>query len=146
MRNAYHAWETDNPPNFLSDAIDEWSAEAERRREPWSDALDAWMAATDAIAENADALLLAEFRFSLLKLTNDAGDSPLSELATDDANAETVAQAEVEAETLAQAHAVTLADTAAKSHVAEDLRPAAIEAYRAAAKGWRSLIEPKGEH
>lgn len=73
-----------------------------------------------------------------------AGQSGLLELAGEDfeLSADDAAQAEAKAETLTQAHAFALADTTAKVRAAEDQRPVAIGAYRAAASAWRGLPSP----
>ena len=92
-REAYEKWYADNPFPWGSDETEDWTAESQRRRKPWSDTLEAWERATDAIADNADALLLANLQFVELTLAKEAGESALnalSDLAADSVDAETV--------------------------------------------------------
>ena len=71
----------------------------------------------------------------LAALTADAAADVLSDLAAvDDPDAAGVRDA-----------FLTLADTDKKVQTAEDGRPSAIAAYRAAANAWRALLEPEAE-
>ncbi len=110
--------------------------------------MDAWQTATEAIADNSGVITLATLQFVNLMLAEDAGGKRLNavrDLAADSVDAETVVLAEAEAESLAEVHAVVLADTAAKIRTAEDWHPATIAAYRAAASAWRGLLESGAE-
>lgn len=146
---AYSKWSAETLPEASSASRSDYQweaymAESARRRKRRNDAFAAVEAATDAGRENVKALFRAQVRFTLGRAVNDVivGDSDLT---TDSLDAETVIQAEAQAEELAEAHAVTLADTATKVRVAEDWRPATITAYRAAADAWRGLLRPGGE-
>lgn len=115
---------------------DEKRAQARQATEAANDAYDAYMAALRRRSRNLEALVLLNET-----LGDIIGQTALSDLVIEDANAETVAQAGAEAETLAGAYALTLADTDKKVETAEDRRPSAIAAYRAAANAWRALLE-----
>lgn len=115
---------------------DEKRAQARQATEAANDAYDAYMAALRRRSRNLEALVLLNET-----LGDIIGQTALSDLVIEDANAETVAQAGAEAETLAGAYALTLADTDKKVQTAEDRRPSAIAAYRAAANAWRALLE-----
>ncbi len=149
LSDAYVEWSRDKMESVTPSSGDEWeayTAESARRRKPVNHANDVSEAAIAAFRANGEALFQAELRF-LGRTLDDvlaAGGSDLLELAGEDfeLSADDVAQAEAEAETLAEAHAATLADTTAKVRAAEDQRPIAIGAYRAAAIGWRALLEP----
>lgn len=143
QRRVYESWDADNP----YDGSGEWSAEASRRLKRWQDTGDAWEAAGAAMAENGEALLQAMLGFVNLTLTDRVGESDLSDLAlaADSAGPATVARVKAEAQTLAKAETVALEDTAAKVRAAEDWHSTAIAAYRAAAIGWRGLVESGAE-
>jgi hypothetical protein len=136
LRETYDSWHADNP----YDGSEEWSTESTRRLKSRREALDAWEAAGAEMEENGEALLRALLGYLNLTLTDRAGESALSDLA-DSAGPATVGRVKAEAQTLAKAEAVALEDALAKVRAAEDWHPTATAAYRAAATGWRALLE-----
>ena len=106
--------------------------------EAWRTASDEGLAAARALGRNRRELARAELQLGIL-----ASESPTASASlADDANVETVAEAATRALTLAEEHAISLIDTAAKVAAAESGRDLTVTAYRNAASAWREITTP----